>query len=252
MSFKQFFLCCCFFIFSNGANSAGEFVYVREVPIQNGDFKKLLTNASDEILNLVTLLNSSIDIPKKIKIVSVSETGPEFDAQFNKILMPDVFVIDVYQLFKEAQYVTTEEELIGVTMDVVLHTLYHEVGHALVYLLDLPITGKEEDAVDSLATILILMTYDEGDEIALSAADSFALLDDKIDEFDEVEFWDEHSLDAQRFYNTVCLIYGSNPERYQKLITNLEITDDRADLCVEDYSREERAWLKLLNSYFKK
>src|SRR5690606_27845489 len=32
----------------------------------------------------------------------------------------------------------------------------HETGHALVHLLDLPVTGRQEDAVDQLAAILML------------------------------------------------------------------------------------------------
>ena len=252
MNIKQFVLLCCLVMFSCAASSDSKFVYKRTAPILDDEFTQLLKYSDDEILNLVTLLNRSFRIPENIKIISVDEEGPAYNAESNEIIMPDVFTIGIYQLFKEAQYVKTEEELIAVTMDVVLHTLYHEVGHALVYLLDLPITGKEEDAVDSLATILILTTYDEGDEIALSAADLFGLLDESIDKFDEVDFWDEHSLDAQRFYNTICLIYGSNPEQYQSVISDLEIAEDRAELCIEDYSREERAWFKLLDAHLKK
>ena len=27
-------------------------------------------------------------------------------------------------------------------------------------------------------------------------------------------YWDEHSLDEQRFYDTICLIYGHAPDKY--------------------------------------
>lgn len=38
--------------------------------------------------------------------------------------------------------------------------LFHELGHAFISLYDLPITGREEDAVDQFAAILLAM----GDE----------------------------------------------------------------------------------------
>ncbi|MGB2924306.1 MAG: DUF4344 domain-containing metallopeptidase [Limnothrix sp.] len=29
---------------------------------------------------------------------------------------------------------------------------------------------------------------------------------------EDLPFWDEHALSSQRFYNTACLIYGSDPD----------------------------------------
>jgi hypothetical protein len=48
--------------------------------------------------------------------------------------------------------------------------LLHEVGHALIHVLDLPTTGREEDAVDQLATLLMLGEGPVGDSLAFAAA----------------------------------------------------------------------------------
>jgi hypothetical protein len=45
--------------------------------------------------------------------------------------------------------------------------------------------------------------------------------DEWLLEWDESEnqsaYWDSHSLEIQRFYNIVCLIYGSDPERFRDM-----------------------------------
>lgn len=56
-----------------------------------------------------------------------------------------------------------------------LFIFFHELGHALIDLYDLPITGKEEDAVDDFSSVLLI---ESGlDELALEAAGFWAALD---------------------------------------------------------------------------
>ena len=59
-----------------------------------------------------------------------------------------------------AQELTEEQaaEAMEFAMHDAVFTLYHETGHLLVHELDLPVLGKEEDAADALAVILILRT----------------------------------------------------------------------------------------------
>jgi hypothetical protein len=55
-------------------------------------------------------------------------------------------------------------------------TLHHELGHALIDQLDLPVLGREEDAVDHLATIMMLPVQAEPvmDRLIVAAADGWA------------------------------------------------------------------------------
>src|SRR3954469_17523823 len=105
-------------------------------------------------------------------------------------------------------------------------TMVHEIGHALVDILDLPITGGEEDAVDQLAAVVLLSSEDEADTVAVIDAAYTKLLRANANAASQANLtpaqrkWyednpptaDEHSLDDQRFYNTVCLAYGSNTQ----------------------------------------
>ncbi len=96
--------------------------------------------------------------------------------------------------------------------------LFHELGHGLVNLFDIPITGREEDAVDQFSALLLLETDPEGmTEIgtglgvyALFGAEFFNAFALGPDELSKNVFADEHSLGQQRYYDLMCLVVGSN------------------------------------------
>jgi hypothetical protein len=64
------------------------------------------------------------------------------------------------------------------------------------------VLGREEDAVDSLAAVIIAKFVAGGGDMALSVADFFGWLASHKRYYDETDFWDEHSLDAQRAYES--------------------------------------------------
>lgn len=133
----------------------------------------------------------------------------------------------------------------------VASTFFHELGHALVDAWQLPITGKEDDAVDQLSTIVLLDRTEEGGQMALDGALSFKLYAD-LDKGLEKIYWDEHSLDEQRFYDTICLVYGHDPEKYAYLVRDGTLPEERAGLCREDFPKVESSWRRLLSPYVKK
>jgi Putative metallopeptidase len=139
----------------------------------------------------------------------------------------------------------TDEEAVENALYVTIFVLYHEVGHALIDVLELPATGREEDAVDEFATILLLNTNSpETAKIVLSAALWFGIPSES-----QVPAWDEHALNEQRVYNIVCLVYGSNPEQYQFLIEETGMPQQRGDRCIGDYPKKVASWQKLLLPY---
>ncbi|OQX37038.1 MAG: hypothetical protein B0D91_07775 [Oceanospirillales bacterium LUC14_002_19_P2] len=108
---------------------------------------------------------------------------------------------------------------------------------------------KEEDAADGLATLLLIERFEHGQEIALTAADMFALESEDYETLDEPDFWDEHSLDAQRYYTTLCHIYGSDPDNYAYLMEEADIDQDRRELCIDEYDALSNSWNALLAPY---
>lgn len=129
-------------------------------------------------------------------------------------------------------------------------TLYHEVGHALIDRLGIPILGREEDAADNLATLLISEWRDreEREAMIFAAADSFGVADEYAAETgEEMLFWGEHSVDLQRFFGIACVYYGSNPENLEEFADEADLPDERRDLCIEEHHDLKRSWWTYLN-----
>jgi hypothetical protein len=146
-------------------------------------------------------------------------------------------------------YVQTEEELAAAVSRTLLFIYYHEVAHALIHVLDLPVTGREEDASDQLATLILLGAGSEGRDAALEGAGWFWL---KGASGAQMQYWDTHSLDPQRFYNVLCWVYGSDPANHQVLLTpQWGLPEHRALSCPAEYDRGSRAWYAILQPHIR-
>lgn len=142
----------------------------------------------------------------------------------------------------------TENELqkvVGAT----LFVFYHELGHCLIDLFDLPFTGREEDAADQLSTVLLSLTGKDGEGAVLNGAEWFALEMDTPVEISDLA--DVHSLHGQRFFNIICWIYGKSPLEYRHLIEKKLLPLDRAESCQEEYHRFLKGWAILLQPYLR-
>jgi hypothetical protein len=128
--------------------------------------------------------------------------------------------------------------------------LYHELGHALIDLLSLPVLGREEDAADNLASIMMIPEQPDPmmDELVVAAADGWYLsnLWQQRNGNAEIAWWGEHSLDMQRFYSVVCLMYGSDPEGFADLASSVSLPAERRTACPSEYAQARTSWGRLL------
>jgi hypothetical protein len=127
----------------------------------------------------------------------------------------------------------------------VLATLYHEIGHAMIDVLELPVLGQEEDAADTLAVVLTHNLWEEAEarSVATATAMSFYLA---AGESDEPSYWDVHGPDEQRFFNTVCLFYGADPDARADFAEENELPPERAEYCADEFSLADESWRGLL------
>jgi hypothetical protein len=131
---------------------------------------------------------------------------------------------------------STANALAGAYIAVTLH----EAGHALVDVLELPVTGREEDAVDQLSAWM-LIEADDADSVLGAAATYYV-----EQEADDDDYADEHSLNKQRYFNLVCWAYGSDPENRPELISDWLLPEARAEDCADEYAQLDRSWSRLL------
>lgn len=249
---RSVFVAVCL-LFAAGAVFAEQkasVVYEQTTDQQMAVIQKTL-ESSAVMDDVVAFLNEKFRLKQSLKIKFGGDDGPLFDPDSNEIAIPYSFVDEIKQRFEAADYAKTGVSVDEAVLDALMHTLFHEMGHALIVMYDLPVLGKEEDAVDGLATILLIEYFEGGEEIALSAADLFHLENEDVQAFSHADFWDEHSLDIQRYYSTLCFVYGSNPEEYAHLKTDAEFSDDRAELCIDEYDNAASDWFALLENHIR-
>ncbi|WP_418114866.1 DUF4344 domain-containing metallopeptidase [Vibrio scophthalmi] len=136
------------------------------------------------------------------------------------------------------------------TIDTLLHTLLHEGGHAYIADRNIPILGKEEDAVDNFAAIMMIEYVEGGDDAAISAADMFAFeSQQRPDYYDWGEYIDEHSFDLQRYFSTLCLVYGSDTEKHAALLDEVEkdYLSERKQFCRYQFQTISHNWHRYLH-----
>jgi len=123
----------------------------------------------------------------------------------------------------------------------ILGIFYHELGHALIDVLGLPVFGQEEDAADVASILMIHMFYDEDGARALAYDTAFGFLGEAA-LAQEVPWWDTHGPNLQRYYNLVCLFYGANPDERDDLAYELGLPEERAETCEEEYELAADSW----------
>jgi hypothetical protein len=136
----------------------------------------------------------------------------------------------------------------------VIFATVHEVGHMVITELGLPVLGREEDAADSYAVVTMLKVGDNlSDDILIQSARGWFMSDARAKKQKAtVVFYDAHGLDRQRAYNIVCLMVGSDPERFSKVADLTKMPEERQGTCQGDFSNASWSWEKALAPHIRK
>lgn len=212
---------------------------------REGDAGQRVGGNQRALEQVIAELNEKVALPYDITVSLEDCPTPNafYDPEPRQVTVCYQLIDRYYELFSRVMKDRDrlEEAVGGATAS----TFFHELGHALIDAWRIPITGREEDAADQLSTLVLLGRSERGEQMALDGAVSF-LLYASLNEGEPQVFWDEHSLDEQRFYDTVCLIYGRDPEKYEYLVHDGTLPRERAEFCGEEYDRVSMAWHTLL------
>ena len=194
---------------------------------------------------VIAEVNEKVSLPYDVKVTLEDCPKPSayYDPVPRQVTVCYQLIDRYYELF--SRIIKDPKRLEEAVRGATATTFFHELGHALIDAWRMPITGREEDAVDQLSTLVLLGRSERGEQMALDGAVSF-LLYGSLNEGEAQIYWDEHSLDEQRFYDTVCLIYGRDPEKYAYLVHDGTLPRERAEFCGEEYDRISMAWETLL------
>jgi hypothetical protein len=127
--------------------------------------------------------------------------------------------------------------------------LGHELGHAVIHQLNLPLTGLEEDSADGFATFFTVNDKDTGPDAALGAAVLFDAMGSKRPNLTLEDFSSDHEVILQRVYNFLCAALGNDPERLRSLVTDGYIPESRAMLCGKEWTQLNYGWWTMLEPH---
>jgi Putative metallopeptidase len=130
---------------------------------------------------------------------------------------------------------------------------FHEVGHAIFDIFDVPIFGHPEDAADNFATY-ILLQFGRGQARRLIGGAAWAwrayLGDYKRNPVVRkriAAFADNHGLPEERFYNLLCLAFGADPVQFADVESYLPPT--RLSTCEFEYRTLVNAFHKEISPH---
>jgi hypothetical protein len=136
------------------------------------------------------------------------------------------------------------DALIGPFVDVFLH----EAAHAVFDILQVPLFGREEDAADQFsAYIMLRFGKVEARRLILGSAYQYkGDLGAKTVSLDLKKFSDEHGTPAQRFFNLLCIAYGSDNKLFADFVDKGYLPKDRAEGCEGEYQQVAHAISRLI------
>jgi hypothetical protein len=210
-------------------------------------FDRMIADTNQELI-------FPIEVPVNfVECEAIGEKDPTnafYDPEKHDITMCYELMAKSEELFRDDE--ASASELSEAVLGSMAWTFYHEMGHALIDIFKIPLTGKNEDAADQVSTYILLKAGEEGEKAALSGAEDFYREASEDKDLDDIDLADSHSLDKQRFYNIICWVYGTDEEKYSYLLKDMPELKDRAESCQEEFEKMNESWAKLLAPHTRK
>ena len=167
--------------------------------------------------NQILFLNETFKLPYDVEIV-IADSSYDPDCEYPNAFYFEREIMICYEYISytnwkfgdyfNSVYVDdwTTEQLNYSTINVIDHTFYHEMGHALIDIYELPITGPEESVADQFGAYIVL-GFTEGEiaqDVMMDTAIDFWLAAEVNPDLTESAFAGTHALNQQRFYDLAC------------------------------------------------
>lgn len=230
----------------------GDFL-VEHIPVENPRYNEIDRQVKEEKLleTAADKLNRSLMLPYDITLRTkdCGEANAFYEEKDHSITVCYELMEHFFRLFKSTGM--TDDAAYDKMFDAVRFAFLHELGHALIDAYKLPILSNEEDAADRCSSYICLTELgDEGVKAVQAASDGFAI-ESKTASKEGRSLADEHLLQEQRFYNTLCMIYGSDAAKYDYLVTQNYLPQARAARCPNEYERTVQSWSDLFKPWRK-
>ena len=218
--------------------------FVAAPPVNDHVYAELF----DELYRaLAPELNESFRLPREVALTSAScgQSNAFYQPATSQVILCSELVDEMLGALQQAR---TDPSVIQLALLAqVVFVLFHEVGHAMIDVLDVPVIGQEEDAADQLAAIFmsdepILAMWAAEFWKSRSAGQTGGYISNS-------QFADEHDLSQQRFFNLICWTYGADPLVRGYVAQHAGLPSERAQRCQNEYARMRSGWERLLGGH---
>jgi hypothetical protein len=197
---------------------------------------------------LSAALSDGVRLPKPL-VLGTTECGMP-NAFYSRQHGAIVMCLDLIEhlgngITRDFGRISTSQEMNEAISGAVTFVLFHELGHALIDQLRLPVLGREEDAADQIGAFFILLTPNS--QQALAGALWF--FKQRTIFYTRQHFAGEHSLGPQRQTNLACWAYGSDQSKYGYLLNGPFLPKQRAVRCADEYAQLQSAVRRLLEPH---
>jgi hypothetical protein len=207
---------------------------------------------ASETTYLAKSLATAFELPAPLKVKGVNGFGggPFYNPEDNSITLPYQFATAIIGVISETNPEASETEW-GESVGAVNSFIFaHEFGHALIHNFHLPVLGREEDAADGIATVLLLKAED-GATYAADAAEFWVAFSGRQTPPKLAEYADNHSFDRQRAYNILCWVGGSNEAILQALAEHEIVPEERLASCPAEWQLLRESAEQVLKPHLK-
>jgi hypothetical protein len=196
--------------------------------------------------HLAQYMNSTYNFQRDI-IITFNDVKEEHNANSN--LRGNITIY--YKILDDYIQNTPVVESTNRVSNAISFVILHELGHELIAQLKLPITGKEENAVDEFAIIQLL---NNSNDLRMRDASIFGAFNWYADSknYGSTNFSGEHAPNMERYYDMLAMIYSKL--RQQNIVSDtkdLFLPSRRAEKCINDYEVKRRNWNQILGNYMK-
>jgi hypothetical protein len=191
------------------------------------------------VLQQLQLFMEPLHLPHPIK-VRTAECGPDLEPYVpgGPITICYEVLDQVAKLVKlHSRDATYQQTLINGAF---VQNALHNVSLGIFDVLGVPIWGREFDAADRLAALI--MTQFGEDVMAATVETTTQIFQWSDRTWTGRDFASTNSPDAQRFYNYLCIAYGASPYDYDYLVRGGTLPKERAERCEEEYLQIKKAF----------
>lgn len=235
------------------AQLTNEHLVIDYVDPRNPAYLPLMQRLKDQqFLERLQQFLSPLRLPSKLRLTTRQCT---LDGTPNAFYYPLDWQLNIcYEIVDFLDKMAPAEPINGVPpkrviMGALTGVVLHEVGHALFDNLQVPVLGREEDAADQLAAFLALQ-FDK--EVATTVVTGMAYAQLALKNagmgvpVNRSSFSGEHGTADQRFYNVLCIAYGSDPGAFASFADPSVLPPERAEGCKKEYAQIRDAFYKTI------